>query len=78
MNSLTPKGFEFSIDRQQLNNNAAEKQYTDEVRNLFHKGYRSFLKSTESYDPETIHTLQNEAASNGGNVYDTFTGSELA
>ena len=78
MNSLTPKGFEFSIDRQQLNNNAAEKRYTDEVRNLFHKGYRNFLKSIESYDPETIHTLQNEAASNGGNVYDTFTSAELA
>ncbi|MEZ6939026.1 ATP-binding protein [Aeromonas sp. S12(2024)] len=77
MNSLTPKGFEFSIDRQQLNNNYAENQYTDEVRNLFHKGYRSFLKSTDSYDPKTIHTLQNEAARNGGNVYDTFTDSEL-
>lgn len=77
-NSLTPKGFEFSIDRQQLNSNAAEKQYMDDVAELFHKGYRSFLKSVGSYDSETIHTLQIEAASSGGNIYDTFTGSELA
>ncbi|MCG9770563.1 ATP-binding protein [Pseudoalteromonas piscicida] len=77
-NSLTPKGFEFSIDRQQLNSNAAEKRYMDDVRKIFHKGYREFLKSTGSYDAESIHSLQREAASNGGNVYDTFTGSELS
>lgn len=78
MNALTPKGFEFSIDRQQLNSNAAAKQYMDDARQLFHEGYRTFLKETGSCRPEAIHALQEEAALNGGNVYDQFTGAELA
>lgn len=76
-NSITPKGFEFSIDRQQLNSNTALLQYMSDVRKIIHEGYRSFLESEDSYHSKTIHSLQMEAASNGGNVYDTFTGSEL-
>lgn len=77
-NSMTPKGFEFSIDRQQLNSNAAATLFMDDIRRLIHEGYRSFLQTTDSYHPKTIYTLQMEAASNGGNVYDAFTGSELS
>jgi Histidine kinase-, DNA gyrase B-, and HSP90-like ATPase len=77
-NSITPKGFEFSIDRQQLNSNAAATLFMDDIRKLIHEGYRTFLRSTNSYHPKTIYTLQMEAASNGGNVYDQFTGSELS
>lgn len=77
-NARTPQGFEFSIDRQQLNSNAAAQQYVDDALQLFHEGYRVFLKETGSYRPEAIHALQEEAALHGGNVYDVFTGAELA
>jgi hypothetical protein len=77
-NSRTPQGFEFSIDRQQLTHNAAAQQYVEELQQLFHEGYRDFLKKTGSYRPEAIHALRKEAALHGGNVYDQFTGSELA
>lgn len=76
-NSLTPDGFEFSIDRQQLNGNEAAKQYVDDARRLFHEGYRAFLKETGSYCRQAIHALQEEASLHGGNVYDVFTGGEL-
>lgn len=77
-NARTPQGFEFSIDRQQLNSNAAAQRYVDDALQLFHEGYRAFLKITGSYRPEAIHALQEEAALHGGNVYDVFTGAELA
>lgn len=77
-NARTPQGFEFSIDRQQLNSNAAAKRYEDDARNLFHEGYSAFLKETGSYRPQAIHALQEEAELNGGNVYDVFTEAELA
>ncbi|RMK82239.1 ATP-binding protein [Pseudomonas aeruginosa] len=77
-NARTPQGFEFSIDRQQLNSNAAAQQYVADALQLFHEGYRDFLKETDSYRPESIHALQEEAASHGGNVYDVYTGTELA
>ncbi|WP_333873516.1 HD domain-containing protein [Methylobacter sp.] len=78
VNARTPQGFEFSIDRQQLNSNAAEQEYIDDARQLFHESYRAFLNETDSYRPEAIHALQEEAALSGGNVYDQFTGAELA
>lgn len=77
-NARTPQGFEFSIDRQQLNDNPAKQQYVADAQHLFHEGYRTFLKETGSYQPEVIHALQEEAALHGGNVYDVFTGGELA
>jgi len=78
VNAISPAGFEFSIDRLHLNSNEASNKYVDDLRQIFHDGYRSFLKETNSYRPEIIHALQQEAALSGGNVYDTFTGSELA
>lgn len=77
-NARTPEGFEFSIDRQQLNSNAATQQYVADALQIFHEGYRTFLKETGSYRPDAIHALQSEAAQHGGNVYDVFTGSALA
>ncbi len=77
-NALVPKGFEFSIDRQRLNSNAAAQQYVDDALKFLHEGYRAFLNETSSYRPEAIYALQKEAALHGGNVYDQFTGTELA
>lgn len=77
-NSLTPHGFEFSIDRQKINNNTSLDQYINDAQQIFHEGYRAFLKETDSYSPKAIHALQEEAALHGGNIYDVFTGTELA
>lgn len=77
-NRLTPKDIEFSLDRQQTISNAASKQYEYEIESLVHQGYRAFLQATNSYSPEDIARLRDEAAMNGGNVYDTFTESELS
>ncbi|MDV7212467.1 HD domain-containing protein [Azotobacter beijerinckii] len=78
INATTPQGFEFSIDRGQLNNNEAAKQFIEDARKIIHDGYRAFLKETNSYYPEAINRLQREAALGGGNVYDQFTALELA
>lgn len=77
-NAKSPKGFEFSIDRSQLNVNAAAKQFVDDSLQIFHEEYRAFLKETASYYPAAIHALHEQAAMHGGNVYDTFTGAELS
>lgn len=77
-NRLTPKNIEFSLDRQQIISNTTSKQYQLEIAELIHQGYREFLKATNSYTPESIATLRDQAAMNGGNVYDTFTKSELS
>lgn len=77
-NRLTPKDIEFSLDRQQIISNAASKKYEYEIESLVHQGYRAFLQATNSYSPEDIARLRDEAAMNGGNVYDTFTESELS
>ncbi|WP_410751617.1 ATP-binding protein [Citrobacter sp. U14242] len=78
LNTTTPRGFEFSIDRGQLNKNEAVTNFIEHARNIIHDGYREFLKKTNSYYPEAINRLQREAASGGGSVYDQFTEMELA
>ncbi|WP_159389515.1 ATP-binding protein [Pseudomonas sp. S34] len=78
INTTTPRGFEFSIDRSQLNKNEAVTNFIEHARNIIHDGYRDFLKKTNSYYPEVINRLQREAASGGGGVYDQFTEMELA
>jgi len=77
-NARTPSGFEFSIDRHTVVDNAATEKFSSEAADIFHDGYRQFLKQTGSYRPDAILSLQREAAMHGGNVYDVFTGGELA
>ncbi len=78
VNATSPRGFEFSIDRTQLNDNEAAQEFIKSARDIIHDGYRDFLRQTNSYSPSAINRLQREAAAGGGNVYDQFTGSELS
>jgi Histidine kinase-, DNA gyrase B-, and HSP90-like ATPase len=77
-NHRTPSGFEYAIDRQQLLANSASQNYSQDVTDLIHDGYRAFLDFTGTRNPEAIVALREQAAMHGGNVYDTFTGTELA
>jgi hypothetical protein len=77
-NYRTPRGLEFSIDRQALLPNEAARQFTRDIAHLVHDAYREFLKKTGSQNPESIFTLNEQSRMNGGNVFDTFTGDELA
>ncbi|WP_423369469.1 HD domain-containing protein [Burkholderia sp. LMG 32019] len=77
-NALTPRGFEFSIDRRELIFNEAAQRFIADAQRLFHDGYREFLKKSGSYRPDAIYALAEEAALHGGNVYDVFTENELA
>lgn len=77
-NYRIPKGFEFSLDRQQLLPNAASEKFAEDIAALVHAGYREFLAKTNSLDVETIATLYDQAQMHGGNVYDTFTDMELS
>lgn len=77
-NYKTPRGIKFSIDRQQLQENEASRKFESDTAQLVHRGYREFLKRTGSQDAEAIFTLNEQSRMNGGNVVDTFTGSELA
>lgn len=78
VNATVPDGLEFSIDRMNLNSNDAQTRFSEDIRQIFHDGYRAFLKETNSYCPEAIYTLQYESEMSGGNVYDTYSGNELA
>lgn len=76
-NCRTPRGFEFTIDRNSLLRNEASKLYSTKITRLIHDGYRAFLDETNSNNPRTIFNLNQQAAMHGGNVYDTFTEDEL-
>jgi len=76
-NCRTPRGFEFTIDRNSLLRNEAHKAYSSDIAKLIHDGYRAFLDETNSHNPRTIFNLNHQAAMHGGNVYDTFTEDEL-
>lgn len=76
-NHRTPKGFEFSLDRQQLLQNEASERFARDITELFHNGYREFLAKTNSRDPAIVADLRDHAQMHGGNVYDVFTGAEL-
>jgi hypothetical protein len=77
-NHRSPRGFEFSLDRQQLQKNEASELFGRDIAALIHQGYREFLAATNSRDAVTISALYDQAAMHGGNVYDVFTGTELA
>ncbi len=76
-NHSTPRGFEFGLDRQQLLQNKASQRFARDIAGLIHAGYRAFLDATNSRDPATIAALREQSEMHGGNVFDTFTGSEL-
>lgn len=76
-NQRNPSGFEFNLDRQGLQSNRTALEFARGIADLVHEGYRAFLVDTNSKDPATIAALREQAAMHGGNVYDTFTGTEL-
>lgn len=76
-NKQSPKGFDFSIDRQQLLDSPTSKNYSLEISELIHKAYRCFLQDTNSYSPSYIYNLNMQSTMHGGNVYDQYTGDEL-
>lgn len=77
-NRRSPHGIQFSLDRGQLISNAASEEFAQEIADLFHDGYREFLKQTDGSDLPTVAALREQAAMHGGNVYDSFTGKELS
>lgn len=76
-NHQSPKGFEFSLDRQNLIENEAQKAFAQGMATLVHKAYRIFLRDNNAYHSQTIWQLNEESELNGGNVFDQYTGGEL-
>jgi Histidine kinase-, DNA gyrase B-, and HSP90-like ATPase len=77
-NYATPRGIEFSIDRQRLQATEASRRFESESAQLAHTGYREFLKTVGALNEESIFELNAQSRMSGGEVPDTFTGSELA
>jgi len=77
-NYTTPRGIEFSIDRQSLLPNDAARQFICCIEQLAHDAFRSFLKETEAQNAESIFALNEQSRMNGGNVFDSTTGRELS
>lgn len=78
VNARSPLGFEYSLDRRILAENDALRNFSAGMVDLVHDGYRDFLRSNHAYTPMEIYRLGVESEMNGGNVYDTYTGPELA
>ncbi len=76
-NQRSPAGFEFTLDRQGLQFNQTAVEFAQGITDLVHEGYRTFLTETKSKDAATIAALREQAAMHGGNVYDTYTDTEL-
>jgi hypothetical protein len=76
-NKSSPKGFEFTLDRQQLLETESSKNLSLEISNLIHQAYRAFLEDTNSYSPMHIYNLNMQSAMHGGNVFDQYTSDEL-
>jgi hypothetical protein len=77
-NYTTPRGIEFSIDRQQLLDTEASRRFASETAQLVHKGYREFLKTVGTQSAKSIFELNAQSRMSGGEVPDTLTGRELA
>jgi hypothetical protein len=77
-NHRSPRGFEFSIDRQSLLANKAAEESARAITELVHSGYREFLRVTGSQNEKTIFELNAESRTGGGNVFDVFTGIQLS
>ena len=72
-NKISPKGIEYSIDRNKVTDNDSLKEYLLNVKILIHTAYREFLKSTNSYSPKIIYELNNQSFLHGGEIYDRYT-----
>ena len=77
-NYTTPRGIEFSIDRQQLLDTEASRRFASETAQLVHRGYREFLKTVGTQSAKSIFELNSQSRMFGGEVPDTLTGRELA
>jgi hypothetical protein len=77
VNHRSPLGFEYSIDRQGLISNRTSEAFSRTIVSLVHSGYRSFLGKVGALDPKSIFQLNTESRTGGGNVFDTFTETEL-
>jgi len=77
-NHRTPRGFEFSLDRQTLIENDSQRAFASNVTQLLHTAYRAFLAEIGANSPQAIFRLNEESELNGGNVFDQYTGGELA
>jgi Histidine kinase-, DNA gyrase B-, and HSP90-like ATPase len=77
-NHRSPEGFVFSLDRQALTENESLRLLAGDVTDLVHEGYREFLKQNNAYRPEAIFRLNETSELAGGNVFDVYTGPELA
>ena len=77
VNHQSPFGFEYSIDRQGLISNRTSEEFSTTIASLVHSGYRSFLGKVGALDPKSIFQLNTESRTGGGNVFDTFTDTEL-
>jgi hypothetical protein len=77
-NCETPRGFEYSIDRQSLLANETQRNTTNAIIDLVHSGYREFLRDTGALNEKDIYELNEESRTGGGNVFDLFTGAQLS
>lgn len=77
-NCESPRGFEYSIDRQSLLANSAQRNASEVVVDLVHSAYREFLRGTGALNEKDIYELNEESRTGGGNVFDTFTGVQLS
>jgi hypothetical protein len=76
-NCKSPKGFEYSIDRNSLLANETQKGTSDTVVDLVHSAYRNFLHATGAFNERSIYELNEESRTGSGNVFDVFTGTRL-
>ena len=77
-NYSTPRGIEFSIDRQSVEDTEASHRYAAEIAQLVNLGYREFLKKVEARSAKSIFELNAQSRMRGGEVCDSCTGRELA
>jgi hypothetical protein len=77
-NCESPYGFEYSIDRQSLLVNKAQKDMTEAVVDLIHSAYAEFLRGTGAFNERDIYELNAESRTGGGNIFDGLTGTQLS
>jgi hypothetical protein len=76
-NVKSPKGFKYSLDRRRLLPSDELLHAGQRISQAIHEGYREFLRKNNSYDQENIYKLNRQSRRNGGEVYDSYTKSNL-